>query len=64
MTGLPSSAMVEGVAIKTSSNAAYEMMKQGGEPEEVYEEVASPLRGPPPANHRPFLHVYFVPLFQ
>ena len=42
--------MVEGVAIKTSSNAAYEMMKQGGEPEEGCEEVASPLRGPPPAN--------------
>ena len=42
--------MVEGVSIKTSSNAAYEMLKQGGEPEEGYEEVASPPRGPPPAN--------------
>ena len=30
MTGLPSPAVVEGVAIKTSNNAAYEMMKQGG----------------------------------
>ena len=50
LTGLPSPAVVESVAIKTSSNAAYEMMKQGGEPEEGCEEVASPLRGPPPAN--------------
>ena len=50
LTGLPSPAVVEGVSIKTSSNAAYEMMKQGGEPEEGYEEVASPPRGPPPAN--------------
>ena len=50
LTGLPSPTKVQGVAIKTSNNAAYEMMKQGGEPEEGYEEVASPPRGPPPAN--------------
>ena len=46
LTGLPSPVVVEGVAIKTSSNAAYEMMKQGEEPEEGYEPVASPPRGP------------------
>ena len=50
LTDLPSPAVVEGVAIKTSSNAAYEMMKQGEEQEEGYEPVASPPRGLPPAN--------------
>ena len=52
LTGLPSPALVEDVAIKTSSNAAYQMMKQGGEPQDGYETVASPPRGPPPPNQR------------
>ena len=53
LTGLPSSAAVaEGVTIKTTDNAAYELMKQGrGEPEEEgYELVASPPRGSSVAN--------------
>ena len=61
LTGLPSPAVVEGVAIKTSTNAAYEMMKQGGEPEEGYEEVASPPRGPPPANQEVMYEVLSPP---
>ena len=58
-----SSAAVEGVAIKTSDNAAYELMKQGrGEPEEEgYELVASPPRGPPVANVEEMYEVPSVP---
>ena len=52
LTGLPSPAMVEGTAIKTTDNTAYEVMKQGvGEPENGYEMVdTSPPGGPPPAD--------------
>ena len=51
MTVLPSPAAVEGIAIRTSSNAAYEMIKQDREPEEGYEPITGPLRGSPAANH-------------
>ena len=49
LTGLPSSAVMEGGTIQTSDNAAYEMMKQGeGEPEKNgYELVDTPPKGPP-----------------
>ena len=44
--------MVEGTAIKTTDNTAYEGMKKGvGEPENRYEMVnTSPPGGPPPAD--------------
>ena len=46
----PCSAVTEGVAISTSSNAAYEMMKQRGESEEGCGPVATTLRRDPPSN--------------
>ena len=58
LTSLPSPTVVEGVAINTSSNAAYEMMKQGGEAEEGCELITRSPRGAPTANQD---GVYEVP---
>ena len=60
---LTGSTGVEGVAIKTTDNAAYELMKQGRrEPEEEgYELVASAPRGPPVANVKGMYEVPSVP---
>ena len=48
---LPGSTAVEAVAITTTTNTAYEVMKQGGgqEGDHEYELVSSP-GGPPPAK--------------
>ena len=44
---LPGSPVIEGVAITTTPNTAYEMMKQGGRVGGEYEVVNSPPGGPP-----------------
>ena len=51
MAALPGSPIIEGVAVKTNPNTAYEMMKQygqGGRLADDYELINSPPGGPPP----------------
>ena len=57
LTGLPSPAVV---AIKTSSNEAYEMVKRG-RPDDVYELIDSPPRGPPRASQEGMYEVPSAP---
>ena len=47
LTVLPGSPVIEGVAITTTPNTAYETMKQGGRVGGEYEVVNSPPGGPP-----------------
>ena len=55
LTELPSPAVV---GMKTSSNEAYEMVKQGGELDDGYELMVSPPRGPPEATQE---GIYEIP---
>ena len=64
LTGLPNSAaVVEGVAIKTTDNTAYDESKQGRwkPDDEGYELMACPPSGPPMAGGEKMCEVPSVP---
>ena len=62
LTMLPGSPVIEGVAITTTPNTAYEMMKQGGRVGGEYKVVNSPPGGPPLSKDLEGMYeVYEVP---
>ena len=58
MTTLPGSPVTKGVALTTTANTSYDMMKQGGRLEGEYKlhMVSGPLGGPPPAEYLREMH--------
>ena len=56
MTTLSGSPVTKGVALTTTANTAYDMMKQGGRLEGEYELVSCPPGGPLPSKYLEGMH--------